>query len=126
MAAVPMPSTISATAALIDELDKKLICVLRDGRKLIGYLRSVDQFANLVLQDTVERYYVGNEYGDVPVGIYIIRGENVALLGEMDASADQSRFLKQVDAETILRKHAELPDADKRRTQGGDEYADMS
>lgn len=39
--------------------------------------------ANLVLQDTIERIYVGNEYGDIPRGIYIVRGENVVLLGEM-------------------------------------------
>lgn len=44
---------------------EKLLCILRDGRKLIGYLRSIDQFANLVLQDTIERIYVGNEYGDI-------------------------------------------------------------
>ena len=39
--------------------------------------------ANLVLQDTIERVYVGDCYGDVPRGIFIIRGENVVLLGEV-------------------------------------------
>lgn len=57
--------------------------LLRDGRTLIGYLRSVDQFANLVLQRTIERIHVGNEYGDIPRGVFIIRGENVVLLGEI-------------------------------------------
>lgn len=57
--------------------------LLRDGRTLIGYLRSVDQFANLVLHKTIERIHVGNEYGDIPRGIFIIRGENVVLLGEI-------------------------------------------
>ena len=57
--------------------------LLRDGRTLIGYLRSVDQFANLVLHRTIERIHVGNEYGDIPRGIFIIRGENVVLLGEI-------------------------------------------
>lgn len=93
---------------------------MRDGRKLIGYLRSIDQFgkrsqsftghllivihlhtilnyhallvlrayfpcctANLVLQDTIERIYVGDEYGDIERGIYLIRSENVVLLGEI-------------------------------------------
>jgi len=62
---------------------EKLMVLLRDGRTLIGYLRSVDQFANLVLQRTIERIHVGNEYGDIPRGVFIIRGENVVLLGEI-------------------------------------------
>lgn len=57
--------------------------LLRDGRTLIGYLRSVDQFANLVLHKSIERIHVGKEYGDIPRGIFIIRGENVVLLGEI-------------------------------------------
>ena len=48
-----------------------------DWRTLIGYLRSVDQFANLVLHRTIERIHVGSEYGDIPRGIFIVRGENV-------------------------------------------------
>lgn len=57
--------------------------LLRDGRTLIGYLRCVDQFANLVLHKTIERIHVGKEYGDIPRGIFIVRGENVVLLGEI-------------------------------------------
>ncbi|KAL2360990.1 hypothetical protein RJZ56_006113 [Blastomyces dermatitidis] len=62
---------------------EKLVLVLRDGRKLIGVLRSWDQFANLVLQGTVERLYAGNLFADIQRGIYLIRGENVLLLGEV-------------------------------------------
>lgn len=57
--------------------------LLRDGRTLIGYLRSVDQFANLVLHRTIERIHVGKEYGDISRGVFIVRGENVVLLGEI-------------------------------------------
>ena len=39
--------------------------------------------ANLLLQDTIERIHVGNEYGDIPRGIFIVRGENLVLLGEI-------------------------------------------
>lgn len=39
--------------------------------------------ANLVLQDTIERIYAGNVYADVPRGIFLVRGENVLLLGEV-------------------------------------------
>ena len=39
--------------------------------------------ANLLLQDTIERIHVGEKYGDIPRGIYLVRGENVALCGEI-------------------------------------------
>lgn len=39
--------------------------------------------ANLVLQDTIERIYAGKLYADVPRGIFLVRGENVLLLGEV-------------------------------------------
>lgn len=78
--------------------------VLRDGRKLIGVLRSWDQFgtsnptlpsyrrsaeidlgatANLVLQDTIERIFIEDIYADISRGIFLVRGENVLLLGEI-------------------------------------------
>lgn len=66
--------------------------LLRDGRTLIGYLRSVDQFANLVLHRTIERIHVGKEYGDIPRGVFIVRGENVVLLGEI-VSAFYSSYI---------------------------------
>ena len=88
---------------------EKLLLVLRDGRKLIGVLRSWDQYgmlhahcltseqgkmwrkwrlilwaiANLVLQDTVERIYTRDVYADIRRGIYLVRGENVLMLGEI-------------------------------------------
>ncbi|KAI8340971.1 LSM1 protein [Choanephora cucurbitarum] len=92
----------TTSTGLIDSIDKKLMVVLRDGRKLIGTLRSFDQFANLVLQDTIERIYVGNCYGDIPRGIFLIRGENVVLLGEIDLDKEEQINLRQVPVEEIL------------------------
>merc|ERR1712113_1370507 len=71
---------LPGTASLIAELDRKQMVLLRDGRTLIGALRSVDQFANLVLQDCIERIHVGKQFGDIPRGIFVVRGENVVLL----------------------------------------------
>ncbi|XP_034235444.1 U6 snRNA-associated Sm-like protein LSm1 [Thrips palmi] len=90
------------TATLIEELDKKLMVLLRDGRTLIGYLRSVDQFANLVLHRTIERIHVGKEYGDIPRGVFIVRGENVVLLGEIDQEKEDKLPLQEVSVDDIL------------------------
>uniref|UniRef100_A0A3B4BJ80 U6 snRNA-associated Sm-like protein LSm1 n=1 Tax=Periophthalmus magnuspinnatus TaxID=409849 RepID=A0A3B4BJ80_9GOBI len=78
---------VPGTASLIDDIDKKHLVLLRDGRTLIGYLRSIDQFANLVFHQTVERIHVGKKFGDIPRGIFIVRGENVVLLGEIVSSS---------------------------------------
>jgi len=77
------PQMFTTAAQLLDLTDKKLMVVLRDGRKLLGVLRSWDQFGNLVLQDTVERLFVHNLYADVERGLFLVRGENVSLLGEI-------------------------------------------
>jgi U6 snRNA-associated Sm-like protein LSm1 len=80
----PPPGT-----ALMEELDKKLLIQLRDGRKIIGVLRSFDQFANLVLEEAVERIIVGSQYADVPLGMYLLRGENLVLMGQLDPNREE-------------------------------------
>ncbi|KAK4132985.1 Sm-like ribonucleoprotein [Trichocladium antarcticum] len=93
-----LPAQMFTTAAqLLDLTDKKLMVALRDGRKLLGILRSWDQFANLVLQSTKERIFVApgtalNQprglYADIDRGMFLVRGENVLLLGEIDLDKD--------------------------------------
>uniref|UniRef100_A0A3Q7FW48 VWFA domain-containing protein n=1 Tax=Solanum lycopersicum TaxID=4081 RepID=A0A3Q7FW48_SOLLC len=68
---------------------EKLLVLLRDGRKLLGILRSFDQFANAVLESACERAIVGDLYCDIPLGLYIIRGENVVLIGELDVDKEE-------------------------------------
>ncbi|XP_017890261.2 U6 snRNA-associated Sm-like protein LSm1, partial [Ceratina calcarata] len=95
----------------------KLMVLLRDGRTLIGYLRSVDQFANIVLHRTIERIHVGKEYGDIPRGIFIVRGENVVLLGEIDRDKEKDLPLTEVSVDDILdaqRREQELKQDRKR------------
>lgn len=60
-----------------------MLIVLRDGRKVYGILRSYDQFGNLVLEDTIERLYVDLEYAEENLGVFMVRGENVVLVGEI-------------------------------------------
>ncbi|KAG6381209.1 Sm-like ribonucleoprotein [Boletus reticuloceps] len=92
-----------------------MLVILRDGRKLHGVLRSYDQFggsttmarfvadaqrfgiANLVLEDTVERLYHGNAFAEHWHGLFLIRGENVVLLGEIDLDQEDDVPLRQVD-----------------------------
>ncbi|CAL9184111.1 unnamed protein product [Musa hybrid cultivar] len=83
------PEDILFSTSLASYLDKKLLVLLRDGRKLLGILCSFDQFANVVLQGACERVIVGDLYCDIPLGLYVIRGENVVLIGEMDSEREE-------------------------------------
>uniref|UniRef100_A0A7S3JVP6 U6 snRNA-associated Sm-like protein LSm1 n=1 Tax=Aureoumbra lagunensis TaxID=44058 RepID=A0A7S3JVP6_9STRA len=81
-----MPIALPAAASLVDQLDKKVMILLRDGRHLVGIMRSFDQFSNLVLEETFERRVVvsasgTSHYGDIPLGLYVVRGDAVILLG---------------------------------------------
>lgn len=55
------PEDIYLSTSLAGYLDKKLLILLRDGRKLMGTLRSFDQFANVVLEGACERVIVAIE-----------------------------------------------------------------
>ncbi|KZV58791.1 hypothetical protein F511_18628 [Dorcoceras hygrometricum] len=83
------PEDIYLSTSLASYLDKKLLVLLRDGRKLLGILRSFDQFANAVLEGACERVIVGDLYCDIPLGLYVIRGENVVLIGELDLEKEE-------------------------------------
>merc|ERR1712087_176117 len=107
---------LTGTASLAEELDKKLLIVLRDGKKIVGVLRSFDQFANIVLEHAFERVIVGKRYADVPLGLYVIRGDNVVLLGQMDEAKDlvtTGDLLTRVTVEEIL--EAKAADEEERK-----------
>lgn len=100
----------TTAAAIVGSVDKKIFVLLRDGRNLFGILRTFDQFANLVLQDTIERIYLdpaegdSNEvkrFGEAFRGIFMVRGENVVMMGELDIDKedDHLQFLNQVPFE---------------------------
>ena len=74
---------------LIDLADVRVSLTMRDGAVLIGVLRSYDEFGSLVLQDTVERIFHNGKFAERHLGVWIIRGETVALLGRIDPERDQ-------------------------------------
>lgn len=76
----------TTTAAIVSSVDRKIFVLLRDGTLLFGVLRTFDQYANLILQHCVERIYLpqAGQYAEEDRGIFMIRGENVVMLGEVD------------------------------------------
>lgn len=72
-----------STASLIEDIDKKNLVLIQDGRTLTDFIRSIDQFANLVLHQTVKPIHMGKKYSDIPQGIFVVGGGTVVLLGEI-------------------------------------------
>ncbi|KAL9067633.1 MAG: hypothetical protein Q9157_006749, partial [Trypethelium eluteriae] len=64
---------------------------------------------NLVLQDTIERIFAANLYADVHRGIYIVRGENVLMLGEIVRSLSISEE-REVTLQQDLDKDDYVPE----------------
>lgn len=63
--------------------------------------------ANLVLHLTVERIYIGNEYGEIDRGVFLIRGENVVLCGEIaQENGEEFPGYTKVPIEVILENQA--------------------
>lgn len=67
---------LPGSAALADIIDHNILVATRDGSRLFGTLRSYDQFGTVVLQ--------------TEKSTLMVRGENIAYLGEMksDGSAE--------------------------------------
>lgn len=101
----------------MDCVDRKMLVILRDGRKLHGVLRSYDQFANLVLEDTVHRIYHGNVVADEWIGILLIRGENVVLMGEIDLDQEDEVPLRAVDLNTLKPYYKHATETKKQRDE---------
>lgn len=62
------------------------ICVITsDGRVITGELVGNDQVQNLILNQAQERVYADDTPVEtVELGLYVIRGDNVCMIGEFD------------------------------------------
>lgn len=60
-----------------------------DGRCLIGTLKGYDQVQNIVLSETHERAFsLDSPVELIDLGLYIVRGDNLAIIGELDEEED--------------------------------------
>ncbi|KGO46557.1 Ribonucleoprotein LSM domain, eukaryotic/archaea-type [Penicillium expansum] len=86
-------------------VNKKVLILTVDGRTLIGDLLSTDQTTNLVLANTIERI-IRTPDDDEPSteiehGLYLIRGDNVVVCGEIDEKMDGDIDWSKVKGEVI-------------------------
>jgi U6 snRNA-associated Sm-like protein LSm8 len=77
-------------ATFVEKLvDKTVNVITSDGRNFIGNLVSFDQKTNIILSPCNERIYVENKEVEVEeMGVYFIRGDNICVIGEIDAALE--------------------------------------
>lgn len=99
------PKSLPGWASSFDDLlDKRVLVLLVDGRKIVGTLRSYDQFANIMIDEAYERHIADNFFADVFLGVLIVRGENLALFGE---STDDGSLV-EAPVDVVFRRQEEL------------------
>lgn len=83
-------------------LNKVVQVVTNDGRNIVGLLKGFDQSTNVVLEDCNERVFSSTAgVEQVALGLYIVRGDNIAVVGEIDEEMDAELPLEQITAEPL-------------------------
>ncbi|KAK6635059.1 U4/U6-U5 snRNP complex subunit lsm8 [Polyplax serrata] len=76
--------------------------ITSDGRNFVGTLRGFDQAINLILDESHERVYSQTQgIEQVVLGLHIIRGDNVAVVGEMDDEMDSRLDMNSIRADPL-------------------------
>ncbi|CAF2414624.1 unnamed protein product [Rotaria sp. Silwood2] len=90
-------------AQVLDAYINKLVNVVTaDGRIIIGTLRGFDQAINIILEESHERVFSSTDgVEQVLLGLYIIRGDNVALIGEIDDELDKTIDFSRIRADPL-------------------------
>ncbi|BBG96112.1 Small nuclear ribonucleoprotein family protein [Prunus dulcis] len=65
--------------------------ITNDGRNIVGVLKGFDQATNIILDESHERVFSTKEgVQQLVLGLYIIRGDNISIVGELDADLDST------------------------------------
>ncbi|KAH7098379.1 LSM-domain-containing protein [Auriculariales sp. MPI-PUGE-AT-0066] len=87
-------------------VDHRVFVVLTDGRSIVGTLRGYDAKSNVILSESVERIYSADQgVEEQPLGLYLLKGDVIALMGELDEAMDQAVPLESIRADPIAAVH---------------------
>lgn len=90
------------SSKIADYLDKRVLVITQDGRTITGELKGFDQTTNIILSDSIERVYSSDEpMEEVPLGLYIVRGDHISVIGEFDTEADSKIDWASIRAEPL-------------------------
>ncbi|KAL6047525.1 U4/U6-U5 snRNP complex subunit lsm8 [Balamuthia mandrillaris] len=89
--------------SLLESFVNRTVSVItNDARVLVGLLRGVDQYANIILENCQERVYTPEGVEQADLGLYIVRGDNMAVIGEVDHELDKKLDFSEIKAQPLL------------------------
>ncbi|KAL1914684.1 uncharacterized protein VTP21DRAFT_8095 [Calcarisporiella thermophila] len=90
---------MSHLQSFVDHVVSIITC---DGRVLVGTLKGFDQITNIILDKCHERVYSPEGTEILPLGLYLIRGDNVSVVGELDETKDGEIDHASIKGEPLL------------------------
>ncbi|VAH24008.1 unnamed protein product [Triticum turgidum subsp. durum] len=104
-------------------VDQVISVITNDGRNIVGTLRGFDQATNIILDESHERVYSTKISTSLPpplllicsqgvmlmlegvqqlvLGLYIIRGDNIGVVGEVDEELDAALDMSKLRAQPL-------------------------
>merc|ERR1711887_50658 len=94
--------TENAMSSLLDPLvGNKVEIITNDGRVVVGILKGLDQVVNVVLANTEERVFTSEGIDKQQLGLYLIRGDNVAIVGAVDENTELGMDFSSIKAQQL-------------------------
>ncbi|KAG0463006.1 hypothetical protein HPP92_021482 [Vanilla planifolia] len=95
-------SLMSSGPGLESLVDQTISVITNDGRNIVGILKGFDQATNIILDESHERVYSTKEgVQQLVLGLYIIRGDNISVVGELDEELDANLDLSKLRAHPL-------------------------
>ncbi|KAL7460016.1 hypothetical protein ACHAXS_001341 [Conticribra weissflogii] len=96
-------------STLSEWINQQITILTCDGRLITGSLAGYDQLQNLILKHSFEKVYSAEAPVErVPLGLFVVRGDNVAIIsdcGGKDDDEDEGKQDEGVRAEPIKAIH---------------------
>lgn len=87
---------------LLAFMDRAVLVCCNDGRIIVGIMKGFDQSTNIILSDSHERVFSRTEpVQAVPLGAFLLRGDSVAAIGELDNEKDKLIDYQSLKADSL-------------------------
>ena len=97
-------NVVMSLAAALGEAcnDQSVSVITSDGKVIVGTLKGIDSGTNVILDDSHERVFsIDQGVEKHQLGLCVIRGENVAMIGQVDRDTDRSLDLTKCKAKPL-------------------------
>lgn len=89
-------------SALDSYVNNTVSIITADGRNFVGTLKGFDQTINVILDESHERVFsTANGIEQVVLGLHIIRGDNIAIIGQIDEAIDSRLDFQSIRSEPL-------------------------